>query len=139
MNTKHNSHNHKKRHIVRHYAIKHHKAHKRLKELLKYPIQKEKIGKWFFATFIITLTLFITLLSWNKIIIFFTPPTKTQLPQIHSYEKGIQVTLHTHKESEEKYTKKIKNIKTDNSLKSLLTTIMLSKPIEKQLNFTNKT
>ncbi len=76
-------------HHVRHHAIKHHEAHMRLKELLRYPIHREGVWHIFLTTFFVAILSVVIFLNWGKILNFFTPAPNPQLPEVHGFQSGI--------------------------------------------------
>jgi hypothetical protein len=76
-------------HHVRHHAEKHHEAHMRLKELLKYPVYREKVWHIFLTTFFVAILSVVVFLNWGKILDFFTPVPKPELPEIHGFQSGV--------------------------------------------------
>jgi hypothetical protein len=75
-------------HQVRHHARKHDEAHLRLKELLQYPIRRERVWHIFATTFFVTLITIMIFLSWGRIMDFFAKAPATELPQVHGFQSG---------------------------------------------------
>lgn len=95
---------------VRHHARKHHEAHLKLKELLKFPIHKEQIWHIFVGTFVATLIIIITFMNWGRITNFFTPKSPVDLPQVHGFQSGVLSNYKVDKQANDIYRRYIASI-----------------------------
>jgi len=107
---------------VRHHARKHHEAHLKLKELLKFPVYKERIWHIFVGTFLATLIVIITFMNWGRIMNFFTPELPIDIPQVHGFQSGVLSNYKVDKQASDIYRRYIASIPSQGHLTGLQAT-----------------
>lgn len=118
---------HRDREHIRRHAHKHHEAHLRLKELLRYAPKREKVWHIFIQTFFVALVFMAIYANWGKISAALTRETPLPLPQTHGFKTGMISTVKIEKQAGKEYLDRLTSIPAQGGITGIKTVSLLGK------------